>query len=103
MIDTTLPAFVLSSVPGLNFLAIESVLLQKCKGLGNWPKRLKYLKWSLVGLLVMMYALSDPDVPFFAPHARKATFIELVLIVLVIACIFAFGMSLAALTNSNYC
>ena len=102
MIDTTLPAFVLSSVPGLNFLAIESVLLQKCKGLGNWPKRLKYLKWSLVGLLVLMYARYDPTAP---RHYRYKDVIPAIIVssVLIIACVFAFGMSLAALTNSNYC
>ena len=57
--NVTLPAFILAATPGINFLGIESILLDNCKELGEWPKRIRLTKWIsgaiILVLSVMMY------------------------------------------------
>ena len=109
MIDTTLPAFVLAMTPGINFLGIESLMLEKCEGLGAWPNRIKKTKWTCLGLLVLLFIVASNVYKLESRETKDTIFnglkggAVLTSSVLGISCFFSFAMALGALTNSNYC
>ena len=62
-------------------------------------------KWVCLGLVVLLvafgeYMKSKDEMETFQTTTKVLTIPS---IILLIACFFGFGMSLAALTNSNYC
>ena len=111
MIDNTVPAFIFSTVPGLNMLGIESFYLQKCgEAMKGWPMRVRYAKWIAIGafliaIVMEMFNYNPENETRYSEVLFAVTQVLIIIALLLMSAGILTGMvvAFAALTNSSYC